>query len=113
MNGFKNYLMERFLMTDLKEINIFLGIRVIRKSDRIILDQSPYIQTILNKYNMKDCKVVSTPLETKLNYIGLNSEEKYDAPCRNLIGCLMYVMVCTRPDLSAAISILSRYTNKT
>ena len=112
MNGFKNYLMERFLMTDLKEINIFLGIRVVRKSDRIILDQSPYIQTILNKYNMKDCKVVSTPLETKLNYIGLNSEEKYDAPCRNLIGCLMYVMVCTRPDLSAAISILSRYTNK-
>ena len=61
---------------------------------------------------MKDCKIVSTPLETKLDYNALNSEKKYDAPCRNLIGCLMYVMVCTRPNLSAAVNILNRYTNK-
>ncbi|KAK2577677.1 hypothetical protein KPH14_002049, partial [Odynerus spinipes] len=59
-----------------------------------------------------DCKAVNTPLPSKLDYIALNSDEKFDAPCRNLIGCLMYVMICTRPDLSVAVNILSRYSNK-
>ena len=61
---------------------------------------------------MSDCKAVSTPLPSKLNYFELNSDETYDAPCRNLIGCIMYIMICTRPDLCVAINILSRYTNK-
>ena len=27
----------------------------------------------------------------------------------SIVGCLMYVMVLTRPDLSYAISVVSRY----
>ena len=61
---------------------------------------------------MYDCNSVSTPLPTKLMYTDLNLDEKYEAPCKNLIGGLMYIMVCTRPDLSTAINILSRYSNK-
>lgn len=49
---------------------------------------------------MNNCKPVRTPLPNKLNYEELNSDEKYYAPCRNLNGCLMYVMLFTRPDLS-------------
>jgi len=60
---------------------------------------------------MEDCNPVGTPLPRKINYEALKVEESYEAPCRNLIGCLMYVMLCTRPDLSTSISILSRYTN--
>lgn len=112
MNEFKNYLMTKFEMSDLKDIKLFLGVRVTRVNNKITLDQSAYIQTILNKFKMQECKPISTPLETKLNYEALNSEEKYEAPCRNLIGSLMYVMLCTRPDLSSCVNILSRYTNK-
>jgi len=61
---------------------------------------------------MGDCKSVSNPLPSKLNYEMLNSDDTYDAPCRNLIGSLMYVMLCTRPDIAIAVNILSRYTNK-
>ena len=61
---------------------------------------------------MYNCNSDSMPLSTKLNYTDLNSDEKYEAPCKNLIGCLMYIMVCTRPDLSTAINILRRYSNK-
>lgn len=98
-------------MTDLNEINFFLGIKIDRSDDTITLDQSAYIKTVLNKFNMYDCNPVNTPLETKLNYEALNSDEQYDAPCRNVIGCLMYIMLCTRPDLSTSVSILSRYTS--
>lgn len=112
MNNFKNYLMSKFKMTDLKEIKLFLGIKVTLYTDRITLDQSSYIKTVLNKFNMYDSNPVSTPLENKLNYDALNSDDKYNAPCRNVIGCLMYIMICTRPDLSTSVNILSRYTNK-
>ncbi|KAK2578120.1 hypothetical protein KPH14_007648 [Odynerus spinipes] len=61
---------------------------------------------------MYDCKAVNTPLLSKLDYIALNSDEKFDAPCRSLIGCLMYIMICTRPDFSVAVNISSRYSNK-
>lgn len=33
-------------------------------------------------------------------------------PFRNLIACLMYVMLCTQPDINTAVNILSRYSNK-
>lgn len=61
---------------------------------------------------MTDCKAVSTPLPSKLNYELLNSDENCNAPCRNLIGCLMYIMLCTCPDLTNAVNILSRYSSK-
>ena len=91
---------------------IYLGIKIERTVNKIFLDQSAYIKKVLKKFNMSDCEAVSTPLPSKLNYFELNSDETYDAPCRNLIGCIMYIMICTRTDLCDAINILSRYTNK-
>ncbi|CAK9796582.1 Copia protein [Anthophora quadrimaculata] len=112
MTNFKNYLMNKFKMTDLSDIKFFLGIKVDREDDKITLDQTAYINTVLKNFNMYECNPVSTPLPSKLNYVALNSNDKCEAPCRNLIGCLMYIMICTRPDLSIAVNILSRYTNK-
>lgn len=112
MNNFKRYLKSKFEMKDLNDIKFFLGIRVTRYNDKITLDQSAYINTVLSKFNMQDANSVKTPLENKLNYEALNSDEKHNAPCRNVIGCLMYIMLCTRPDLSTSVNILSRYVNK-
>jgi len=98
-------------MTDLCEIRHFIGIKIDRKDDQICLSQSAYIKNVLKKFNTEDCNPVSTPLPSKLNYEDLQSEEPCEAPCRNLIDCLMYIMLCTRPDLSTSISILSRYNN--
>ncbi|CAK9796153.1 Copia protein [Anthophora plagiata] len=112
MTNFKNYLMNRFRMTDLSDIKFCLGIKVDRENNKITLDQTAYINTVLKNFNMYECNPVSTPLPSKLDYVALNSNDKCEAPCRNLIGCLMYIMICTRPDLSIAVNILSRYTNK-
>lgn len=66
MNNFKRYLLSKFKMTDLKEIKLFLGIKIKRHANEITLDQSAYIKTILNKFNMHDCKPVNT---LKINLI--------------------------------------------
>lgn len=112
MNSFKKYLMEKFRMTDLKEIRHFIGIRIEVYDHKICLSQVAYIKRVLNKFNMDDCNAVSTPLPNKLNYEALNSDENSNAPCRNLIGCFLYVMLCTRPDLATVVNILSRYCSK-
>lgn len=112
MQYYKNCLMKSFEMTDLQEIKLFLGIRIERNKDKISLDQSTYLQNVLNRYSMSDCNSSKSPFSSKLNYTALNSDTHYDAPCKNVIGCLMYAMLCTRPDLCAPISILSRYQSK-
>jgi hypothetical protein len=43
------------------------------------------------------------------NPVGVQGEPAVDVPYPQLLGALMYVMVCTRPDISFPISILSRF----
>ncbi|XJO76440.1 hypothetical protein BDV3_006959 [Batrachochytrium dendrobatidis] len=42
----------------------------------------------------------------------LETENTTDAPYREAVGSLMYAMVATRPDLGAAIGLVSRYLHK-
>lgn len=109
---YKDCLMQKFNMVDLNEIKLFLGIRIERTRDTITLDQSIYLQNVLSKFSMSDCNPSKSPFPTKLDHTALNSDEHHEAPCRHVIGCLMYAMLCTRPDICAAISILSRYQSK-
>lgn len=76
------------------------------------MNQTAYLQSVLNRFGMNECKQISTPLPEKLNYNELNSDVQYEAPCRNLIGCLMYAMLCTLPDLCVSLNILSCFQNK-
>ena len=112
MDKFKRQLMNELSIKDLECVTLFFRIRVERKDNKISLSQSAYIKSVLEKFSMQDCKPVKSLLPTKIDYDALDSDEKYDAPCRQLIGCLMYLMVCTCLDLSNALSIVSRYTNK-
>ena len=34
-------------------------------------------------------------------------------PNTNSVGCLMYAMVCTRPDISHAVGVISKYMENT
>jgi len=65
---------------------------------------------------MHDAKPVSTPLAA---YFRLSlalcpvSDDDIEymsrVPYSSAVGSLMYVMVCSRPDLSHALSVVSRY----
>lgn len=104
----KEKLMSEFEMKDLGPAHQILGMRVCRNKEYITLDQSNYIQMVLSKFNMSDCKPSLTPMETGLK---LQKSEVKDANLdyRNLIGCLMYISVCSRPDISHSVSVLSQF----
>lgn len=83
-----------------------------REQSKITLDQRAYIERNLERFGMADCNSCQTPLETKMDYAALNSDIATEAPCRSLLGCLMYISSNTRPDIALAVNVMSRYVNK-
>jgi hypothetical protein len=109
----KNLLSKTFAMTDLGEIRRFLGIDVTfgdTKHD-MYWNQHRYILETLTRFNLQDAKPLSSPLSMDINTLEeAKGESPTDAPYRELLGCLMYISVCTRPDLSFSVSTLARYS---
>ena len=65
---------------------------------------------------MEESKVVTLPLHPhfKLSLAMCPCDEKEKGlmlmvPYESVVGSLMYIMVCTRPDLAYAMSKVSRY----
>ena len=109
-----SYLKKNF---DLKvmECEAFLGFKVKRdrRAGTLDLHQSHYIEKILTKFNMSDCKPASTPEEVgavKFDNAELLTEEY---PFKELVGSLLYLVTCTRPDIAHAVSIASRTSKPT
>ena len=105
-------------MKDLGAAKKILGMEITRdiNSGLLFLSQQSYIKKVLHRFNMHDAKSVSTPIapHSKLSssHCPSNDEEfEYMSrvPHSSVFGSLMYVMVCSRPDLSFAMSLVSRY----
>lgn len=106
----KESLRQEFEITDLGPAQHILGMKLSRKDSGFSLDQSNYIQKLLKRFRMEDCKPAGTPMETGLK---LPQETQKDDTYnyRELVGSLMYIAVCTRPDISHAVSYLSQFNN--
>ena len=117
LGAVKVFLHSNFRMKDLGEVKFLLGMEIRKQPDGDIhLVQQKYLTDVLAKFNMTDCKAVSTPLPpgSKLSQADspkteADRQQMQDIPYRSAIGSLMYLAVCTRPDISAAISSLSRF----
>lgn len=108
----KCILNSEFKIKDLGEVKHYLGMNINVNRDcnfyEITVDQQQYIEELLQKFNMTDCKTSDTPIESKLN---VTKAEKCSPGIsyQKLIGCLMYLAVMTRPDIAYAVSYLSQF----
>ncbi|GBM03700.1 hypothetical protein AVEN_134926-1 [Araneus ventricosus] len=74
----------------------FLGIRLVFTPTELKLDQEEYIDKMLKRFNMSDCKPCSTPLESKCTPADFANSELFEGPFRELISSLLYLAVTTR-----------------
>jgi hypothetical protein len=110
-NELKKSLMSKFKIKDLGQLKQCLGIRVkMYENGSISLDQKQFVEYILKKFNMSDCKGVDTPIETNLR-LEKSEDVCKQYPYQQLIGRLMYLSVLTRPDISYSVSYLSQFNN--
>lgn len=88
-----------------------MRVNIDKKNNVCTLDQEQYIDQLLIKFNMLNCKEASTPMESKLNIGKYNNVKDPNLPYQQLIGSLMYLSVLTRPDIAFSVSFLSQFTS--
>jgi hypothetical protein len=114
INIVKKELSDKWSMKDIGELSEILGMEVYRDRQRklLTLSQTTYIKDILQKFGFSNCKPISTPLDPGMKLSKHSTQMGTEIfPYREIIGSLMYLMVCTRPDISYAIGQLSKYNS--
>ena len=118
LESVKDYLNKCFSMKDLGEISYMLGIKIYRdRSRRLIgLSQSTYLDKVLKKFKMEQSKKGFLPVlqgiklsKTQCPITTEDREKMSVLPYASAIGSIMYAMMCTRPDVSLAVSMEGRF----
>ncbi|CAI7822573.1 unnamed protein product, partial [Closterium sp. NIES-54] len=109
----KSKLQKRHTCTDLGELTSYLALRITRDRAHctITLTQSHMVQQVLQRFGFTYSLPPSTPLPTGHSLSAPPSDESVEpsGPYPELVGYLMYLMTCTRPDLAYPLSLLARY----
>ena len=105
-------------MKDLGEAAYILGIRIYRDRSRRLLglSQHTYIDKVLKRFNMEESNRGLLPMSHGISLSKNMSPKSKDErermtriPYASAVGSIMYAMICTRPDVSYALSICSHY----
>ncbi|XP_057818174.2 uncharacterized mitochondrial protein AtMg00810-like [Cryptomeria japonica] len=106
---FSKIMESEFEMSMLGELTFFLGFQVIQLEQGIFMSQTKYAKEMLKKFNMTDCKFVSTPMETSCKLTKSDDSPKINqSKYRSMIGSLLY-LTTSRPDLMHAVCLVSLF----
>ncbi|CAI7759923.1 unnamed protein product, partial [Closterium sp. NIES-53] len=109
----KSELQKRHFCTDLGEQRSYLGLQITRDRARctITMTHSHMVHQVLQRFGFQFSSPQPTPLSTCHSLSAPPSDESIELSglYPELVGCLMYLMTYTRPDLAYLLSLLARY----
>ena len=116
-NAFQQQMATEFTIGECGELNWFLGMKISCQPGRIEASQEQYIEALLKRFGMQDCKASSTPTTekqqlTKDDCPAEGSQQRRDMETldyRGLVGSLNYLATTTRPDISFICHVLSSF----
>ena len=105
-----------FKMKDLGEARWILQMKIERSDMRlglrtISMSQEQYVEEILERHGMANCNPARTPMGNDIQLPVLNEAEVDITEYQRCIGSLMYLMICTRPDIAYSVGVLSRHVS--
>ena len=114
---FERDITSRYQVSDMSDLKWFLGMKIDVEKEIIKISQAKYIENLLAKFGMRDCKAVTTPIAegTKLSKADCpeeGSEEQSEMSGRDyrgLVGSINYLSVSSRPDIANAAHLLSAF----
>ena len=99
-------------MTDMGLLRYFLGIEVEQSEKGIFISQAKYVNQVLERFNMQECKAAITPTVMGLKLSRDDSSKDFDpSSYKSIVGSLMY-LTATRPDIMHVVSLISRFMEK-
>jgi hypothetical protein len=106
---FSTEMQKEFEMSMLGELTFFLGLQVTQTEKGIFICQNKYVKEMLKKFQMEDCKPMSTPMVTGCKLSLDDDSPKVDQTMyRSMIGSLLYATT-TRPDIMQVVGLVGRF----
>jgi hypothetical protein len=118
INLVKDKIKAKWAMEDLGIAKFAVGIEFERDLDgNYTLHQQGMIQHVLEMFDMTECRPASTPFGYNIRLIKSSDEDsahftQQNNQYRKAVGSLMYIAMCTRPDISFAVGVLSCFLEK-
>lgn len=115
INQFKQEVKLKWRMEDLGLAHRIVGIELRRNPDGSYdISQPAMIQSVIERFGMEGCKATSTPFPGGVKVYKSTEQERTEMsmkkyPYRSVVGCLMYIAICTRPDIAYAVGVLSQH----
>lgn len=113
LNDIREFLHSELNMKDMGHASECIRIRINQCENKIEIDQSEYIETLLKRFDMVNCKIAKTPSDpnVKLSIQMINKETDItgSVPYQQLVGGLLYLAEGTRPDIAFATHDVSRF----
>ncbi|KAI5116504.1 hypothetical protein M0805_000605 [Coniferiporia weirii] len=111
---------KHFKLRNLGLTSFLLGVQIehTRAKRQLTLSQRQYALDVLEQYNMLDCVPVTTPMDANAQLskeqspktqANINAMKVY--PYSQLVSSLMYLAICTRPDIAYAVGVLGRFSS--
>ena len=79
LENFKESMMLEFDMSDLGKLHYFFGLEVSQTAAEIFVSQRKYGQEILDRFQMKNCNSVTTPVEKGLTLVKNPAGKRVDS----------------------------------
>lgn len=122
-DAFKSAFTQRFKTTDIGDVDWILGMKAERNftNGTLFLHQQLYTEKVLKTFHMDTCKSVSSPEDANIKLSRDDcpspSDDDYDAhidemhrtPYAAVVGSLLYLSICTRPDIAHSVHVLTRF----
>lgn len=111
IDAVKKVLESKVVLKEIPKVDRFCGINIERKNECYLLSQEDNIDKLVVQYRLEGAREhASTPLQEWKDYSA--GEVDFTLPVRDIIGSLQFIASRTRPDLTAGLNFLSRFTSK-
>ncbi|KAK2436365.1 hypothetical protein QL285_021363 [Trifolium repens] len=103
------YKQEEFEMNMMGELKFFLGIQINQGEDETYIHQTNYTKELLKKFNLEDCKPMTTPVHPSSSLSKEEAGVKVDRKMyRGMISSLLY-LIASRPDILYSVCLCARF----
>ena len=100
---------EKFEMSMMSELKFFLGMQIKQTKEGTFVTQTKYTKDLFKKFNMQECKGMSTPMPTSGHLDLTKDDEPVDQKVyRSMIGSFLY-LCASRPDIMLSVCMCARY----
>ena len=79
-----------------------------------MMNQQAYIRRLAEKFGLQKCKDIHTPADSNSKLVKILDKEVLvpKFPYRELVGSLMYVAKCTRPDIAYGVDEVAMFCER-